>query len=218
MNRARAALILTHNRPRLLADCIAAIRPQVDDILVIDNASDPKAHVPPEIWLEYIPDQPPHLAKFWNHGFNFFDKIYDGRPYDVAVLCDDTIVPDGWFNAVVTGLRETGAAIGCSNPWGMDHPPMIKTSPDRDIMGRMIGWAFVMDASRGLRADENMQWWWFDTDLDWQARRAGGFVMVGGYPVPNIHPGQFTNERPGLGARAGKDREAFVNKHGWIPW
>lgn len=218
MNRARAALIITHNRPGLLADCIRAIRPQVDDVLVIDNASDPKAHVPPEVWLEYIPDQPPNLARFWNHGFNFFDKIYDGRPYDVAVLCDDAIVPEGWFDAVVQGMRNTGAAIGCSSPWGMEHPPMIKTAPDRDIMGRMIGWAFVMDASRGLRADENMQWWWFDTDLDWQARSAGGFVMVGGYSVPNVHPGQYTNERPGLGEQAGRDRLAFVRKHGWVPW
>src|SRR4029453_13791673 len=68
VNRAKAALIITPHRPRPLADCIRAIRPQVDDVLVIDNASDPKAHVPPEVWLEYIPDQPPHLARFWNHG------------------------------------------------------------------------------------------------------------------------------------------------------
>lgn len=219
MNRAKAALIITHNRPGLLADCLAAIRPQVDDVLVIDNASDPKAHVPPEVWLEYIPDQPPNLARFWNHGFDFFDKIYDDRPYDVAVLCDDTIVPEGWFNAVVTGLRDTNATIGCSNPWGIEHPPMVKTAPDHDIMGRMIGWAFVLDASRGLRADESMHFWYFDTDLDFTARRTGGFVMVGGFPVPNLQPGHYTNTRPELGARTAIDRENFRAKYGgWVPW
>jgi glycosyltransferase involved in cell wall biosynthesis len=219
VNRARAALIITHNRPRLLADCIRAIRPQVDDVLVLDNASDPRAHVPPEVWLEYIPDQPPNLARFWNHGFDFFDKVYSGKPYDLAVLCDDAIVPDGWFNAVVTGLRDTNAAIGCSNPWGMEHPPMVKTSPDSNIMGRMIGWAFVIDATRGLRADESMQFWWFDTDLDFRARAAGGFVMVGGFPVPNMEPGHYTNARPELGAQTAIDRETFrVKYNGWLPW
>lgn len=218
MNRARAALIITHNRPRLLADCIKAIKPQVDDVLVLDNASDPKAHVPPEVWLQYIPDQPPHLARFWNHGFDFFDKVHSGRPYDIAVLCDDAIVPEGWFNAVTAAMRETGAAVGCSNPWGVQHSPVLKTAPDRDIMGRMIGWAFVLDADKGIRADESMQWWFFDTCLDWEARLKGGFVMVGGYPVPNIHPGQYTNERPELGAQAGRDREAFAARWGEVPW
>lgn len=218
MSRAKAALIITHNRPGLLADCIGAIQPQVDDVLVLDNASDPKAHVPPEVWLEYIPDQPPNLSRFWNHGFAFFDRIYGSRPYDVAVLCDDAIVPEGWFDAVTLGMRDTGAVIGCSNPWGIEHPPRLKTAPDYSIMERMIGWAFVLDSAKGLRADEAMQWWWFDTDLDWQGRVNGGFVMVGGYPVPNVHPGQYTNERPSLGEQAGRDRAAFAAKWGWTPW
>ncbi len=218
MDRARAALIITHNRPGLLAECIRAIRPQVDEVLVIDNASDPKAYVPPEVWLQYIPDQPPNLARFWNRGFDFLDKIHGDRPYDVAVLCDDAIVPEGWFEAVTFGLRDTGAAAGCSNPWGTEHPPMLKTDQDRNIMGRMIGWAFVLDATKGIRADESMKWWFFDTDLDWQARGNGGFVMVGGYPVPNVHPGQYTNERPELGAQTARDREAFAAKWGSAPW
>lgn len=220
-DRGRAALIITHNRHALLRQCIEAIQPQVDEILVIDNASNPEVHVPNEIWLRYVPDQPPNLARFWNLGFEFFDKLYlDHKPgYDLAVLCDDAIVPEGWYSAVATGLRDTNAAIGCSNPWGVEHPPMVKTSPDRDITGRMIGWAFVIDATRGLRADESMQFWYFDTDLDFRARAAGGFVMVGGFPVPNVEPGHYTNTRPELGARTGIDREVFRAKYGgWLPW
>jgi glycosyltransferase involved in cell wall biosynthesis len=218
MTRAKAAIIITHNRPGLLADCIKAIRPQVDDVLVIDNASDPPAEVEPGVQLVRLMDQPPNLAQFWNYGFDVFAGAYGPRPHDIAVLCDDAIVPDGWFDAVTAGLRDTGAAIGCSNPWGVQHPPVLKTDPDSNIMQRMIGWAFVLDATKNLRADESMQWWWFDTDLDWQGRLNGGFVMVGGYPVPNVHPGEYTNTRPELGYQTSKDREHFAAKWGQVPW
>ncbi len=41
-----AAVILTHNRPELLAACVGAIRGQVDTVLVVDNASAPPAPGP----------------------------------------------------------------------------------------------------------------------------------------------------------------------------
>jgi glycosyltransferase involved in cell wall biosynthesis len=222
MTRLRGSLIITHNRPELLAEAIAAIKPQVDVVLVVDNASDPRATVEQDVHLLYVPDQPPNISNLWNRGFDWFAKFshqYNGHGgLDIAMLCDDAIVPEGWFAAVTEGMRETGAAAGCSNPWGTMHPAHIKTTVDRDIAGRMVGWAFVIDADKGLRADESMHWWWCDTDLDVQARLAGGVVMVGGYLVPNTRYGEYTNIIPGLGERAGRDREAFAAKWGQVPW
>jgi len=221
-SRLRGSLILTHNRPELLAECITAIKPQVDLVLVVDNASDPPARVEQDVHVLYVPDQPPNLANLWNQGWDWFAKFshqyneHDGL--DIAVLCDDAIVPEGWFAAVTAAMRQTGAAVGCSNPFGSVHPPVLKTQPDNNIAARMPGWAWVTDADKGLRADESMHFWWCDSDIDWQSRAAGGMVMIGGYLVPNMRPNEFLMQRPDLGEQAGRDGEAFAAKWGYRPW
>ena len=215
--RGKAALILTHNRQDLVLDAVAAIRPQVDTVLVIDNASNPPVIVPDGVELAAIPDQPPNLSRLWNFGLDYFTGLFGEQPWDAAFLCDDTVAPAGWFDVVTEAMRTTGATIGCTNPWGSAQAPVVKRTPDRDIAGRMIGWAFVLDGTSGLRADENMTFWYLDTDLDFQARLHGGFVMVGGYPVPNVHPGGYT--ATGLyNQQIDQDRIAFAAKWGSLPW
>ena len=218
----RFAVILTHNRPELLAECVAAIGPQVDVTIVIDNASDPPvdAATLPDVELIPVAEQPPNLARMWNLGIDaaILMALEDEPNLYIAFLCDDAIAPPGWFTAVTEAIAATGAAAGCSNPWGNQHPPQLKTAPDSDLMGRMAGWAFILDGNKNLRADESMRWWWCDSDLDWQARAAGGMVMVGGHPVPNRMPNDFTCNVPGLGEQAGRDGETFATKHGSRPW
>jgi glycosyltransferase involved in cell wall biosynthesis len=225
----RAAIVLTHNRPELLAECVAAIGPQVDVVLVIDNASQPAVTLEVlapgfddqhRVVLMTVPDQPPNLARLWNLGIDALTEIRGGEtgPWWIGFLCDDAITPPGWFQAVVDGMTQTGAAAGCSNPWGNQHPPQVKTEMDSDLMGRLVGWAFVLDAFRGLRADESMMWWWLDSDLDIQARHAGGMVMVGGFPVPNRLPNDYTCSKPELGQQAGDDGRTFEAKWGRRPW
>jgi glycosyltransferase involved in cell wall biosynthesis len=220
--RGRGALILAHNRQELLDQTVAAIRPQTDTIMVIDNASEPKLTVPEGVGSMFIPEQPPVLSRFWNIGLDWFVQWYDsqgcGLNYDVAVLCDDAPAPEGWFTAVTEAMRETGAAIGCSNPWGHGHAPVLKTQPDRDIMGRMPGWAWITKGSLGLRADERLHWWFQDTKIDWDARRMGGMVMIGDHPVPNQRPNEFTAARPDMAEQAGRDGEMFAVIEGWRPW
>ena len=94
----------------------------------------------------------------------------------------------------------------------------VKTVPDGDIMNRMPGWAFVLNPDSGVRPDPAMAWWWLDTDMEWQARAAGGMVMVGGFPVHNIHPNEYTYSRDWAGERIGRDRIAFEAKWGHVPW
>lgn len=216
--RSRAAFIVAHNRQQLLNQTIHAIRPQVDTLMVLDNASDPKLVVPEGVGLMYVPDQPPNLARWWNMGLDFYDYWYQGKPYDVAVLCDDAIVPEGWFSAVTRAMRSTGVSAGSSNPWNWPMEPTVKRDMDGDIMQRMCSWAFIVDGASQVRADESMQWWWFDTDFDIALRRERGTVLIGGWPVPNQEPGRYTNEKPNLGEQAGKDRATFVAKHGRVPW
>lgn len=218
--RGRGAFITAHGRQELLDQTINAIRPQVDTIMVLDNASDPKLEIPRGIGSMYIPDQPPNLAKWWNIGLDFFVHWYgsQGMEYDVALLCDDSIVPEGWFDAVTAAMRQTGATAGSSSPWGHQHAPLVKRSMDSDIMNRMCSWAFIIDGSRVVRADESMHWWWFDTDFDIECRVNGGTVLIGGWPVPNVQPNHYTNLRPELAARTALDRQAFAQKRGYVPW
>lgn len=223
----RFAVILTHNRPELLLNCVNSIGPQVDTVIVIDNASDPPVALHEldsetsrsfTVTVVQVPDQPPNLSKLWNTAIDIAGHRVFSGPFHIAFLCDDTAVPPGWFGAVASAMTVTGAAAGCSNPWGGNHEPILKKEPDSDIANRMPGWAFILDGSKQLRADERLHWWWCDTDLDWRARKAGGMVMISGYPVHNIHPNEYTVRYPELADQAGRDGEMFQQIHGWRPW
>lgn len=228
----RFAVILTHNRPELLRRCIEAIAPQVDIVIVVDNASEPATDL--SIFdgvtdgttsaglLINDPSQPPNLPALWNLALAQVDAL---RPttravIHVAFLCDDAIAPPTWFETVSMAMASTGAAAGCSDPFGHLHEPILKTQQDSDLLHRMVGWAFVLDADRGIAPDPAMRWWWCDTDIDWQARAAGGMVMVG-HPalvVPNERPNEHTMRDPALGQQAGDDGITFAAKWGQRPW
>jgi glycosyltransferase involved in cell wall biosynthesis len=221
----RYAIVLTHNRPELLAQCVAAIRAQADVVLVIDNASDPP--VPPAkhygVTVMNIPDQPPNLSRLWNTGLDWVEtwvstNIPATPEWDVAVLCDDVTVPNGWFETVATGMRAYGAAAASTHQWSEVHAPILKQAPDNDLNNRMCGWAFVVAGEKNLRADEDLRWWWCDTDMDWQARNNGGMVIVPGPVAKNIHPNDFTYRVPGLAEQTGVDGLNFARKWGSRPW
>jgi hypothetical protein len=220
----RFAVILTHNRPDLLRQTWEAIGPQVDMVIILDNASDPPvdaASLHQWGWktaVIQVPEQPPNISRLWNKGIDAAMSLAEVDPF-VAMLCDDAPPPPGWFEAVTDAMTQTGAVIGCSapQPFGWAGPPRVKTAPDSDLAGRMPGWAWILDPVSPVRADESMAWWWCDTDIDWQARAAGGMVMIGSHPVPNVRPNDFTG-RPDLMAQSGQDGLTFVTKHGFRPW
>jgi hypothetical protein len=229
----RFAVILTHNRPELLRQTWQAIGSQVDMVIIIDNASDPPVdfeeyHGDP--WLTAviaIPDQPPNLAYLWNVGIAQSTLMYGAqRDFEtagslhIAFLCDDAPPPAGWFEAVTAAMAETGAVVGCSDPWNSMPAGTcrLKTDHGGGLGERMPGHAWILDPVSTVRPDETMRWWWCDTDIDWQARQAGGMVMVGGFPVHNVHPNDFTTRRPELGQQAGEDGLTFVAKWGSRPW
>src|SRR5690349_13846488 len=221
VTRGRAAFIVAHNRQELLNQTIAAIEPQVDVVIVLDNASDPPLEVGEGIHLLFVERQPPNLAMWWNIGMNMADRYFrldKNQPYDLAILCDDAIVPEGWFDAVTQAMREANAAAGSSSPWGHPFGTIYKDRPDNHIMHRMCSWAFIVDGTTRVRADESMHWWWFDSDLDFRLRQSGGTVLIGTHPVANAQPNHYTNVKPELGEQAGRDRATFAAKWGGTPW
>jgi len=230
----RFAVIAAHNRPELLRDTVLAIGPQVDAVIIVDNASSPAVgmrslDLPPDrSWRTMIipvAEQPPNLARNWNVGIDAAMRMHEasanrGRPF-VAVLNDDAPPPPSWFAAVTAAMVETGSVVGCSDPWGTPHEPRVKREPDRSLMERMPGWAWILDPISPVRPDESLRWWWNDTDVDWQARLAGGMVMVGGLAVPNAQPNHWTVARADCAAQARADGPTFAAKwaaYGGCPW
>lgn len=199
-----------------------------------------------------VTKQPPNLSEMWGLGLRWArttrermlshpDPVRDvhtpwdpADPWYVAFLCDDAPPPAGWMEAVTQAMRASGAAIGASAPEGPAQkrvgPPgsvLFKDRLDRDPYGRMPGWAFVLDGRSSVEPDPQFQWWWGDTDMDWQARHAtyngdpgpAGMVLINTHPVPNLKPNDFTASKPELGARVGLDRLAFEAKWGApAPW
>lgn len=233
----RAAVIATHNRPVELRRCVEAIAPQVDTIVVVDNASDPPVELPNRVpggrdpydvdtvrvCTLYDPEQPPNLSRLWNLGLRWVADYFRGGDigeYDVAVLNDDAVPPADWFDALSAAMREWGAEAVSSDPFGVlepggrriyrgEHPPSVHV--------RLTGWAFILCGEwDGAALDERFRWWYGDDDLSHRARLAGGLVHVGGVPVPNT--GADTSTVGVLAEQAGRDRATFIEKWGMQPW
>lgn len=199
------AVIPTYGRP-CLSDCIAAILPQVDEILIIGHNVMPSG-LPDNCYvIPYFVEEPPNISTMWNLGIKSAHQNCL-----VAILNDDAIVPPDWFEKVSTAMAETGSVVGCMSDVAKIHHQTFN-SPH---LPRMEGYAFILDTSHGIMLDEQFHWWWGDTDLDWQARWAGGTVIVPG-TIEHRYPNGTTTGI--LAEIAGQDRERFIQKWGSAPW
>ena len=189
----RYALIPTHNRPARLLALVYALSNQCDQIIVLDNASDPPVDAGKlefaagraKVTVLRDEEQPPNLGRFFNVMLDECGRV-GGAPerWDVAVLNDDAIVPAGWYDACADGLREhESAVIAHTAP----TEPRLLTEIHNDPGNRMCPHAFVMRGETHMRADETLRWWFGDTDLDLRARQAGGVLSVPGPMVRHAH-------------------------------
>jgi hypothetical protein len=219
--RLKYAVICTRDREQDFADALAAIRPQVDAVIVI-------AHMFPDYvddcrdWadggvIDYSED-PPNISRMWNLGLEAVAKLADGQPYDVAVLNDDAIVPPDWFETITSAMRQVGAAAGSADQHGRlragDWDLDVTVGP-KNLFNRLAGFAFILDGDKGLSLDEQFQWHYGDDDLEWVACGRGGVVLVGGCKVDHLLPNSTTVGV--LAEIAGGDRERFRAKWGQVP-
>jgi hypothetical protein len=233
----RGAVVATHNRPRELRRCVEALAPQVDALVVVDNASDPPVDLPQRIpggradprdvdtvrvHVLRDPEQPPNLSRLWNLGLDFLAGYFAGGDvdgYDVAVVNDDATVPEGWFTALAGPMRFHGAAAASHGEfigpeWG---EVMYGPSAPMSVLTRLAGWAFILRGEwDGARFDERLKWWYSDDLLSLRAREAGGLLHVGGLRVSNEHADKSTTGA--LAEQAGKDRATFIEITGRQPW
>ena len=214
----RIAVIPTLDRP-VLRQSVAAIRPQVDAVFIINNGPTGWSGLADgqSVFERLVtPADPVNLSKLWNLGLNeaimfvgFFTK-----KWDVAILNDDAIVPEGWFDAVSTKMREMRAAAACSGGVTM---PVLHTHPGPvPLETRLQGFAFMVAGELGLRANEDLYWYFTDDWMDWESRKIGGMVMVPGFPVQHLYPNQQVTQE--MQAQIARDAQTFVEIYGMRPW
>jgi len=211
------AVIPTEGRP-CLHDCVAALRDQVDGIVLACNGGYTGRDVASPVTVRYDPGPVPNISRWWNTGLDTISGLAELKGHDrwnVLVINDDTIMAPGSVAVLTAGLRDYWAA-DLASPW--DGPTIRLWRDSKQPLPRITGWCFALRGESGLRADEELVWWAGDNDLDWQARQGGGTVTVSGVDHQHLHPNGYTVARPDLTEQAGKDMARFVEKWGRPAW
>lgn len=225
MRPPRYAVIPTNGR-ECLDQCLAAIRPQVDMTILVKTKEFTRYGHHHDPGLTALSDLNPeiNISRWWNLGLELASEhmvqdvweLTSGvTKWDVAIINDDTIIPEGWFDAVAGQMRDKRAVAASSgSPIGM--PVLHTRAGPRPLDQRMQGFAFIVAGETGIRADEQFRWYAGDDDLEWRLSSMGGVVVIPGFPVQHLHPnGQVTPEIHELIA---KDMQSFVDKWGQRPW
>jgi len=221
----RFVIIPSNNRP-CVKDCVAAIASQVDCVITVwtggaAGSDSFTTGVQPQLVSLNDPGDI-NISRWWNMGLNYVETWNEvanafgssANKWDVAILNDDAIVPEGWFNAVSTKMREMRAAAACSGGVTM---PVLHTHPGPvPLETRLQGFAFVVAGELGLRANEDLHWYFSDDWMDWESRKLGGMVMVPGFPVQHLYPNQQVT--PEIHAQIAQDAQTFVDIYGMRPW
>lgn len=210
----RVAVIPTNLRA-CFPDALAAIGPQVDKVIVVQNDGDPILG-DDKVTVVLDPRKPQNISRWWNQGLSWAQRYAVERgatAWDVAILNDDVIVPPDWFDRLSETLRRTKVAV---ISYGDVYMPVLHSRPGPiSLHSRPQGFAWMTAGEKRLKVDEDFQWWAGDDDTwQWAIKNDGAMVIPG--KVNHLYPnGQMTPERH---AQAAKDMEHFVAKHGFRPW
>lgn len=200
--RLRYALVgPTKNRPDLFAQAVAAISPQVDVVITVCDGDAAAAYAEPLVDLMHVWRGEWNISRLWNIGLDLVHEHAGGMPYDVAVLNDDAIAEPSWFDTLATTMHAAKAA-GASG------------SRQANKLATLAGYAFLLDGTKGVRADEQMRHWYSDDAIQKHCVQAGGFVAVNGIGAANLRADTEIKANPKLRDWSREDREIFRRTHG----
>ena len=220
MRRQRFVIIPTNGR-ECLDRCLAAIRPQVDMVVLIKTKEFVRhGHHPDPGLVSFQDYDGVNISRWWNDGlFAAAEAVVKQDPgptkWDVAIINDDVIVPEGWFDAISGSMRQLRAAAGCSG--GTGRMPVLHTQPGPvPLDTRLQGFAFIVAGEFGLRANEELRWYWSDDYMDWESRKLGGMVMIPDFHVEHLYPNQQVTAE--MQVMIAEDGQKFVDLYGMRPW
>jgi hypothetical protein len=203
---------------------VEAITPQVDHVFAVFAPPDTGY---PGVWQEWpagadviekIPaKEKRNISRWWNIGIDKCKQMAldaEAKQWDIAILNDDVIVPPNWMDLLAARMRGMNVAAASMGPVRL---PILHTRPGQTSLDkRMAGFAFVLAGELGVRADESLEWWCGDNDIDMQSRLKGGTVILPDIGVKHLHPDQSTTGE--LAAQTAVDMQRFVTKWGFRPW
>lgn len=197
----------TRNRSDLFAEAVAAIRPQVDKVITVTHGSFASDYAAPLVDEAAEWNGEVNISSMWSAGLDLADKVANGAAYDVAVINDDAIVEPTWFTRLAEAMHAAGAA-GASG------------SRQEGKLATMSGYAFLLDGTKGIRADERMRWWFSDDAIQSACTAVGGCVIVNGVGAVNKCADFEIRADPTLRVWAQEDRQVFNQFHGEFvgPW
>lgn len=215
----RFAVIPTTGRD-CLYDCLEAITPQVDHVFGIwarQEALDDNWPTGLDVVEVVPPTEKRNISRWWNVGIDKAKSMANwggAKEWDVAILNDDVIVPPNWMDVVAGRMR--GMKVAAAS-MGTVVMPFLQTRPARTpLHKRMAGFAFVLAGELGVRADESLEWWCGDNDIDMQSRLKGGTLILPDTGVKHLYPDQSTTGE--LATQTAVDMQRFVDKWGFRPW
>lgn len=212
------AVVPSDGRDYLTA-CLASLRAQVDGIVVVANGALRGGMVTGA----YVVDDTGtdrNISRWWNIGIDTVARSMPAQgveEWNVLVVNDDVVAPAGLVARLGEALRSGPAVLAYPNQHDKTAALHVRAEPV-SLFHRITGYTFMLRGESGLRADEDLVWWYGDDDLDWRARQAGGAVLVPGCPVLHLAPNGYTAAHPDLQEQAGRDRAVFAAKWGATPW
>ncbi|CAB4976363.1 unannotated protein [freshwater metagenome] len=137
---------------------------------------------------------PINIHRWWNAGINALQS--KGATYATVLNDDVSITPDS-VQRMRDALERTGATLA--------HPGRP---------GELVGCAWTLNVTHGVRCDERYQWWYGDNQLWLDAQTRGhGIIDVPEAGIVHLEPNRKTTLSPALQALALVDRRRWQQRH-----
>jgi hypothetical protein len=217
------AVIPSGNRRVQLSSLVRELITDGVNVVIVDTGYEPPLHNSEGSRVVIRDTGPKNISRWWNVGIDravrdHVTSTFADRPYAVAVLNDDVIVDGDRLRHLARRMFDEGASVAYPDVHGHHRDVTLREPGPVDLRDRLLGCCFVLDPRAGLRADENLVWWYGDDDIDWRARERGGSLLVHDVTVVHTDPNGWMTTNPELTRQVGVDRETFVTKWGRAPW
>lgn len=159
----------TRDRAQMYAEMRANVDPQVDHFITVTTGPEAREYASGEL-IDFA--GPWNISECWNLILDRAHEIAAGRPYYVAIMNDDALVADDWFDRMVEAIERDSSA-GASTP----------RQPGK--MRSIFGGAFVVKGALGIRLSGVARHYYSDDEIQKLCQRVGGFSIVPGVHAVN---------------------------------
>jgi GT2 family glycosyltransferase len=193
--------IVPHQRVKMTADLVSQVEQENLNFRVWVDSSD-------------LP-----LTEKWNLGWNHA-KAHKQDKFNVLFLNNDIILGPRCITELAKALRGNGPKVGLTFPdmQGLLKPGTTGTFISHGYAQQTItGYAFMVRGELDMRFDEQFEWWYADTDIEWQMRERGlECRAVADAKLQHLHPAE-SSMVPERAKLAREDEVRFARKWGLDP-